>query len=125
MLKEFRDFINRGNLIDIAVAFVIGVAFAGVVAALTDRIVGPLIGLIFNLSGLDRVGVFGRAVEGVKQGSLGAFLQAIINFLIVAFVMFLVVKAYNRFKTPIDETPGAPPEDIVLLREIRDSLQRS
>jgi large conductance mechanosensitive channel len=117
MIKEFREFISRGNLVEIAVAFVMGVAFASVVTAFTDRIVGPLIGLVFQLDDLSGMGTFG------DNGSVGAFLQAIINFFIVAWVMFLVVKAYNRMKKPAEEVPAAPAEDIVLLREIRDSLR--
>ena len=127
MLKEFKDFINRGNLVDIAVAFVMGVAFSTVVSSLTDRIVSPLIAMIFNLDGLDRLWTFGKTVNGVQQGSVGAFIQALLNFIIVAFVMFLVVKAYNRMKAeepPAPAEPAPPSEDIVLLREIRDALKR-
>ena len=76
MIKEFRDFISRGNLVDLAVAFVMGVAFARVVTALTDRIVTPLIGLIFNLEGLEELGTFAGGA-----GSVGAFIQALLNFL--------------------------------------------
>ncbi|MCA1736612.1 MAG: large conductance mechanosensitive channel protein MscL [Actinobacteria bacterium] len=117
MIKEFKEFISRGNLVEIAVAFVLGVAFASVVTTLTERVIGPAIGLVFQLDDLSAMGTFG------DNGSFGAFLQAIINFVIVAWVMFLVVKAYNRMKTA-GEVPVAPTEDIVLLREIRDSLQR-
>lgn len=117
MVKEFKEFISRGNLVDIAVAFVLGVAFASVVAAFTDRIVGPLIGLVFQLDDLSGIGTFG------DNGSVGAFIQAIINFLIVAWVMFLVVKAYNRMKKPAGEAIAEPTEDIILLREIRDSVR--
>jgi len=115
LLKEFRDFINKGNLIDLAVAFVLGVAFAGVVSALTEGIVTPLIGRIFSVAGLQE-----RVVAGDIQ--LGAFLAALINFVVVAFVMFMVVKAYNRMKKPAEGV--ADPEEIRLLREIRDSLRR-
>jgi large conductance mechanosensitive channel len=115
LLKEFRDFINRGNLIDLAVAFVLGVAFAGVVSALTGGIVTPLIGRIFSVESLQE-----WIVGGDIQ--LGAFLAALINFIVVAFVMFLVVKAYNRMKKPAEAAADA--EEIVLLREIRDSLRR-
>lgn len=115
MLKEFRDFINRGNLIDLAVAFVLGVAFAGVVSTLTEGIVTPLIGRIFSVEGLQ---------DWIIAGDIqvGAFLAALINFVVVAFVMFLVVKAYNRMKKPVEA--AADPEEISLLREIRDSLRR-
>ncbi len=115
LLKEFRDFINKGNLIELAVAFVLGIAFAGVVAALTGGIVTPLIGRIFSVEGLQD-----WIVAGDIQ--LGAFLAALINFVVVAFVMFLVLRAYNRMKKPVEA--AADPEEIQLLREIRDSLRR-
>ena len=114
MLKEFRDFINRGNLIELAVAFVLGVAFAGVVTALTEWIVTPLIGRIFSVEGLQTYVVAGDI-------ELGRFLAAILNFVVVAFVMFLVVKAYNRMKKPAEA--AADSAEIVLLREIRDALK--
>ena len=114
MLKEFRDFINRGNLIDLAIAFVLGVAFAGVVTALTEGIVTPLIGRIFSVDGLQTYVVAGDI-------EIGRFLAATLNFVVVAFVMFLVVKAYNRMKKPAEAT--ADPAEIVLLREIRDTLK--
>ena len=113
MLREFRDFVNRGNLIDLAVAFVLGVAFAGVVTALTEGIVTPLIGRIIRVDSLQTYVVAGDI-------EIGRLLAAILNFLLVAFVMFLVVKAYNRTRKPIEVTD---PAEIVLLREIRDSLQ--
>lgn len=127
MIKEFKDFISRGNLIDIAVGFVMGVAFASVVTAFVNRIVNPLIGLLFNVSSLDALWVFGKIDEatGLKAGSVGAFIGAFINFVIVAFVMFLVVKAYNKMKAEEEEAaPAEPPEDTLLLRQIRDSLAR-
>ena len=129
MIQEFKEFINKGNLVEIAVAFVMGVAFADVVAALTNRIVSPLIGLIFNLESLAGVWTFGELdpETGQPVGSVGAFIEALINFLIVAFVMFLVVRAYNRMKArmeePVEEAPAEDPEDIKLLREIRDNLK--
>jgi large conductance mechanosensitive channel len=124
MIKEFKDFINRGSLIDIAVGFVMGVAFAGVVSAFVDKIVNPLIGLLFNVSTLETWLLFGKVDEatGLKAGSVGAFIGAFINFVVVAFVMFLVVKAYNRMKSKEEAAPAEPPEDVVLLRQIRDSL---
>jgi len=124
MIKEFKDFINRGSLIDIAVGFVMGVAFAGVVSAFVDKIVNPLIGLLFNVSTLETWLLFGKVDEatGLKAGSVGAFIGAFINFVVVAFVMFLVVKAYNRMKSKEEAAPAGPPEDVVLLRQIRDSL---
>jgi large conductance mechanosensitive channel len=114
LIKEFREFINRGNLVEIAVAFVMGVAFAAVVTSLTEDIVNPIIGKIFSVEGLAS-----WAPGGI---GLGAFLVALINFLIVGFVMFLVVKAYNRFQEKQDAESG-PTEEVVLLTEIRDSLK--
>lgn len=138
MLREFRAFVNRGNFIDIAVAFVVGAAFGTVVSAFTGRIVTPLIGLFFGAPDWDNLLTFGQVSPGadgqlgtpddLPSGSVGAFLEASLNFLIVAFAMFLVVRAYNAFKarraTPEAEEPAADPEDIVLLREIRDALRR-
>jgi len=127
VIKEFKDFISRGSLIDIAVGFVMGVAFAGVVTAFVGKIVNPLIGLLFNASSLDTWAMFGNVDEatGLKSGSVGAFVGAFINFVIVAFVMFLVVKAYNRMKAKEEAAPAEPPEDVQLLRQIRDSLAGS
>ncbi len=126
MLKEFREFVNRGNLVDIAVAFVLGVAFASVVSALTERIVNPLLGKIFSLDGLGNLGTFTDtlAADGYPVGSVGVFIGAVLNFLIVAFVLFLVVKAYNRMKSADEAAPEEPAEDTILLREIRDSLAK-
>jgi large conductance mechanosensitive channel len=130
VLQEFKDFVNKGNFVDIAVAFVVGAAFATVVGVFTGRIVSPLIGMVFDLSGLQDLGTFGPIDEttGLPAGSVGAFLEALLNFLIVALVMFLVVKGYNRFRDrnaePEPEPVAADPEDIVLLREIRDLLAR-
>ena len=114
MLKEFRDFINRGNLIDLAVAFVTGVAFAGVVTSLTEGIVTPLIGRVFRVDNLQTYVVAGDV-------EVGRFLAAVLNFLVVAFVMFLVVKAYNKTKGP--SPVPADPAELILLREIRDELK--
>lgn len=128
MIKEFREFINRGNLVDLAVAFVLGVAFASVVSALTTRIVSPLIAMVFDLSGLESLWTFGPAdpETGLPLGSVGAFVQALINFFIVGFVMFLVVRAYNKTKKPEPEPePEADPEDVVLLRRIAQAVERS
>jgi large conductance mechanosensitive channel len=122
MVREFKEFISRGSLVEIAVAFVMGVAFASVVGTFTERIVNPLLGYVFNSAGLADLGVFGKTIDGVQQGSFGAFIGAVINFVIVAFVMFLVVKAYNHLKAAEEEGPGGP-SAIDLLTEIRDSLQ--
>lgn len=124
---EFREFVSRGNLVEIAVAFVMGAAFTGVVNALTGRVVSPLIGMIADVSALEQVGTFGPVdpATGVPRGSVGAFLAAVINFLIVAAVMFAVVRAYNALRRPEEPgEPASPPEDVALLAEIRDLLRR-
>ena len=115
MIREFRDFINKGNFVDLAVAFVMGVAFSAVVTAFTERIVMPLVAMVVSLDGIEQLGRFG------DNGSVGSFIQAFVNFLIIGFVMFLVVKAYHRFRDT--DQPSGPPEDVALLREIRDELR--
>ncbi len=113
MIREFRDFINQGNLIEIAVAFVMGIAFASVVTSLTEDIINPIIGKILTVDSLSS-----WDVSGIR---IGAFLVATINFVIVAFVMFLIIKAYNRSAKAEEDTE--PSEEIRLLTEIRDSLR--
>lgn len=129
MIQEFKDFVSKGSLVEIAVAFVMGVAFASVVSAFTTRIVTPLIGMIFNVSNLENTMTFGDIdpETGVPAGSVGAFLAATINFLIVAFVMFMVIKAYNNMKAKMEEPAAeeaAGPSEVELLTEIRDQLAR-
>lgn len=125
MYREFRAFINKGNFVDIAVAFVMGAAFGAVTTAFTDRIVSPLVGLIVRVPSLADWLTFGEPdpQTGVRPGSVGAFVEALLNFVIIAFAMFLVVKVYNRFRET--DEPSGPPEDITLLREIRDELRGS
>jgi large conductance mechanosensitive channel len=118
VIQEFRDFIDKGNFVDLAVAFVMGVAFTAVVTALNERVVTPAVGLLFNVDGLDQWGTFAGG-----EGSIGAFLEAMINFVIVGVAMFLVVRTYNRFRAA--EEPPASAEDVELLREIRDELRAS
>lgn len=122
MLKEFRDFLNKGNVIDLAVAVIIGVAFGAIVNSLVNDIIMPLIGIL--LGGLDfslLTITVGDAVVGY-----GLFLQAIVNFLVISFVVFLVVRSYNRLQKKEEEAPAAPPTpsaEEVLLTEIRDLLK--
>ncbi|HPG10598.1 MAG TPA: large conductance mechanosensitive channel protein MscL [Chitinophagaceae bacterium] len=132
MMKEFKDFAMKGNLVDIAVAFVMGGAFGKVVTSFTEGMVSPLIGLIFGADLSKNMYKLKDAVlddsgtvitEGVYL-KWGDFVTAIINFIIVAFVMFLIIKAINSMKKKEEAAPAAPPEDITLLREIRDSLKK-
>ncbi len=129
MIQEFREFVNRGNMVELAVAFVLGVAFQSVVSAITERVLSPLIGLVFGEPNFDGLLTFGAAdtETGIPAGSVGAVLTALINFLLVALALFLIVKAYNRMQRKAEaeaaeEEPAADPEDVVLLREIRDAL---
>lgn len=133
MLKEFKEFAMKGNLVDIAVAFVMGAAFNKVVASFTGGIVSPLIGLIFNSDFKDlkytiKEGVANDAGEIVGEVSVlyGDFLTNIIDFIIVAFVMFLVIKGINRMKKKEEPAPEAPkgPSQEELLSEIRDLLKK-
>ncbi len=130
-LKEFKDFAMKGNLIDIAVGFVMGAAFKEVVNTFTGGIVSPLIGLIFNTD-MKAWKILLKETAGpdgkVKQIFLeyGTFLTALVDFIIIAFVMFLVVKAVNKMKKKEEEAPVAPPEpsnEEKLLSEIRDLLK--
>lgn len=132
MVKEFRDFVLRGNLVELAVAFIMGVAFRDVVNAFTGRIVSPVIGLVFDIPDLANLWAFGEVDDatGLPSGSVGAFVEATLDFVLVALVLFFVVKAYNRamerFREAEEEDAGTeePAEDIALLREIRDALNR-
>lgn len=133
MLKEFKEFAMKGNLVDIAVGFVMGAAFKEVVTAFTGGIVSPLIGLIFDADFKDLKYVVKEGIanaEGVIQGEVsvlwGAFLTNVIDFIIVAFVMFLIVKGVNNMKKKEEPAPEAPagPSQEELLGEIRDLLKK-
>ena len=134
MLKEFKDFAMKGNLVDIAVGFVMGAAFKAVVTSFTGGIVSPLIGLIFNADFKDlkyiiKEGVADEAgkITGEVAVLYGDFLTNVIDFIIVAFVMFLVVKGINRMnKKKEEEVPAEPagPTQEELLSEIRDLLSK-
>src|ERR1700749_4702450 len=130
MFKEFRTFIMRGNVVDLAVGIMIGAAFTAIVGSLVKDILTPPIGLL--LGGLDLSNFFvvlkgDRTVQTLKAATdagavtlnYGLFLNAVLNFLIIAFVLFLVVRQINRMKKPDVPTPPAEtPEEILLLREI-------
>lgn len=136
MLKEFREFALRGNLVDLAVAFIIGAAFSGLVNSLVNDIVMPVIGVITG--GIDFSEMYIQ-LAGESQPTLalareagatlayGNFITLVINFLIVAWVLFLIIKGMNRFKRKEADTPPppAPPsKEEILLTEIRDLLAR-
>jgi len=131
LLKEFRNFINRGNVVELGVAFVMGASFKSLVDVFTNRLIEPIIGLLINLPSLDNFGLFGDVdpSTGVSVGSFGAFLGEVINYTIIAFVMFLVIKAYNHFEDMVqdDENEDVTPVDsreVQLLKEIRDGIKK-
>ena len=122
MIAEFKEFINRGNVIDLAVAVVLGAAFAPVIDAIVSRVLMPAIALVVGQPSFDAIGTFG------EDGSIGAVITAIVNFVLVALALFVVIKAYNRMQRQSPEQESAPepqadPDDVVLLREIRDVLR--
>ncbi|MBP2561984.1 large conductance mechanosensitive channel [Neorhizobium galegae] len=139
MISEFRSFIAKGNVVDLAVGIIIGAAFTGIVKSLVDDIVMPIVGAVTG-GGFDFSNYFLPLSSAVTAPSLAAareqgavfaygnFITVLINFLILAFIIFLMVKAVNKMrladeKKSADETPAPPPADIQLLSEIRDILK--
>ncbi len=120
MLKEFRDFAMKGNVIDLAVAVVIAGAFGAIVTSLVNDIIMPIVGVL--LGGVDFASLSIQVGEAMIM--YGKFIQAIVNFLIIAWVLFLIVKAANRMRKPVapPEPPG-PTAEETLLTEIRDLLK--
>ena len=130
MIKEFRDFAMRGNVIDMAVGIVIGAAFGKIVTALVDRIIMPITALLtggINVADRSfRVPLPAALQEqGFKPAEIGwgAFAQAVIDFIIVAWAIFMVIKLINRLAAKKAPAPPVPREDLELLRQIRDSLK--
>lgn len=129
MIQGFKEFISRGNAIDLAVGVVIGAAFTGVVTALVDKVINPLIGGLFGKPDFDSVGQFhlgtGDNVALVQPGSI---LTALVNFLLVALALYFVIivpmNSLAKHRKPVDEEPAAPEvsDETKLLVEIRDLL---
>jgi large conductance mechanosensitive channel len=141
IMKEFREFAVKGNVVDLAVGVIIGAAFGKIVDSLVKDIVMPLVAAVGgNVDFSNKFFVLGQVPDGVprtladltKAGvpvfAWGNFLTIVVNFLILAFIIFVMVRQINRLKRaqaePAAAAPAAPPEDIVLLREIRDSLRK-
>ncbi|MDH3580804.1 MAG: large conductance mechanosensitive channel protein MscL [Hyphomicrobiales bacterium] len=137
MLKEFKEFAMRGNVVDMAVGIVIGAAFTSIVKSLVDDIMMPVVGLIAG--GIDFSNVFitlkGEDFETLKAAkdagavtlNLGLFINAVIAFVIVAFALFLLIKGMNNLKRKQEEKPEEappPPREVQLLEEIRDALAK-
>ncbi|MDP5171854.1 MAG: large-conductance mechanosensitive channel protein MscL [Bacteroidia bacterium] len=133
MLKEFKSFVMKGNILDLAVAVIIGGAFGKIVSSFVNDILMPPIGMA--LGGVNFTDLVVTLKEAVMDAAgevtapavtmnVGIFVQAIIDFLIVAFVIFMVVKAYNNTQKKEEEAPAAPSNEEVLLAEIRDLLKK-
>ncbi len=142
MLTEFKDFIAKGNVMELAVAVIIAGAFAVIVASMTDDLIMPIVGMIFGdvdfsnkytvLSGAELI-TEGMSLEAAREAGAnvlawGAFVTSVINFLILAFIIFLLVRYANkvkaRFDEPAEEAAPAGPTEIELLTEIRDALKK-
>lgn len=140
MMQEFKEFAVKGNVIDLAVGVIIGGAFGKIVTSMVEDIIMPIVGAIFgNLDFTNLYIALGKVPEGtaptlaalktagVPTLAYGSFITVALNFTIMAFIIFLMVKQINRLKREAPAAPPAPvapPEDVLLLREIRDSLKR-
>ena len=140
MCSEFKEFISKGNVMDLAVGVIIGAAFGKIVDSLVNDIIMPLVGKIFG--GLDFTKMFVKLADGpadtpqtfdaLKKAGVpllayGNFITIVLNFIILAFVIFMMVKQVNKMKKAepvVAPAPVVTPEDVVLLREIRDSLKK-
>lgn len=128
-IQEFKEFISRGSVVDLAVGVIIGGAFTAIVNSLVNDIIMPVVGLITG--GIDFTGlkyVIAPATATTPEAAIcyGSFIQNLVNFLLVAFVIFLLVKAINKFhkkKEVVEEAPE-PEENVLLLREIRDMMKK-
>lgn len=137
MVQEFKDFALRGNVVELAVGIVIGAAFGKIVTAFVDNIIMPIVGMLAG--GVDFTNLF-ISLDGSEHSTLaaaqeagaavlgyGAFIQSLVDFLIVAFAIFMAIKAINSMKREEPEEPEEEPKEdpqLVLLREIRDNLQK-
>src|SRR5580692_1514221 len=137
MLKEFRDFAMKGNVVDLAVGVIIGAAFGAIVASLVGDVIMPIVGAFGSLDfsnyflGLSKAVIASNLADAKKQGAVlayGSFITATVNFLIVAFVLFVVIRLINQLKRQEAAAPAAPPKptrEEELLTEIRDLLKKA
>jgi large conductance mechanosensitive channel len=135
MLKEFREFAVKGNVIDLAVGIIIGAAFGKIVDSVVKDVVMPVVNALFGgavdfsnkywvLSGTVQPGAsLDAAQKSAVVFAWGNFITVLLNFIILAFIIFWMVKAVNRVKSNLDAAPAPTPEEVVLLREIRDQLK--
>jgi large conductance mechanosensitive channel len=134
MVSEFKEFAMRGNVVDLAVGVVIGAAFGKIVSGLVDGIIMPIVALLtggVNVSDWATtlkpavLGPDGKEAAAAVVLKYGLFIQSVVDFLIIAFVIFLVIKAMNSMKKKEEAAPAPPPADVVLLTEIRDLLKKA
>ena len=136
MLQEFKEFAMRGNVVDMAVGIIIGAAFGKIVSSLVADVIMPPIGLLMgnmdfsklylNLSGTEYASLAAAQEAGAATINYGLFLNAVVDFVIVAFAIFMVIRGMNRLKRKAEEEPAAAPEvskEVQLLTEIRDALR--
>jgi large conductance mechanosensitive channel len=137
LIKEFRDFAMRGNVIDMAVGIIIGAAFGTIVSTMVDKVMMPPIGLLLGEVDFSELKLVLQEASTTEDGTAkaevaifyGQLINAVVKFTIVAFCLFIIIKAMNTAKAKFDKKeaaaapPPAPPEDVVLLREIRDALR--
>ena len=127
MFKEFKKFAIRGNVMDMAIGVIIGAAFGKIVSSLVADIIMPPIGILLGGIDLSNISLtLKKATETSEVVSLnyGLFFNTILDFLIIAFVIFIIVRQINRFKKKEDKKPDKPSEEVLLLREIRDQLKK-
>ncbi len=126
MINEFKDFIAKGNVMDMAVGIIIGAAFTAIVGSLVADLINPLISLFMGGVDFSGLGIVLSEGEDGAVFAYGKFIMAIINFLVIAFVVFMLVRAMNKTKKAEEEAPAADPgpSELDILKEIRDSLAK-
>ena len=125
MLKEFKDFAMRGNVVDMAVGIIIGAAFGKIISSLVSDVIMPPIGMMMGSVSFSELAIALGEGEGAATLNYGVFIDTIINFVIVAFAIFMLIKGINSMKKKEEEKPAAPPKQEVLLEEIRDLLKKA
>lgn len=118
-MKEFKEFISRGNVMTMAVGIIIGGAFTAIISSLVDDVIGPLIGMILGGVNFSKIAI----TVGSAELLIGNFIQAIITFILTALVIFFMMKGFNKFQKEEEEPEPETPDDVKLLEEIRDLLK--
>jgi len=133
MLNEFKKFLIQGNMVDMAIGFIFGGAFSTVIKSLVDNVVMPPVGMLLGQVDFSQLFIslnedFDTLDAATKAGApiikYGQFINDVVSFIILGFIVFMFIKVYNKLKTPAEDIPAEPEENILLLREIRDSLKK-